>query len=47
MKRVVITGMGIYYCLGNNLETVTNSLYHGKSGIGIDERELNMDTVHL
>ncbi|HPY81154.1 MAG TPA: beta-ketoacyl-[acyl-carrier-protein] synthase family protein [Bacteroidales bacterium] len=40
MKRVVITGMGIYSCLGNNLETVTNSLYHGKSGIGIDEKRI-------
>jgi 3-oxoacyl-[acyl-carrier-protein] synthase-1 len=40
MKRVVITGMGIYSCLGNNLEAVTNSLYHGKSGIGIDEKRI-------
>ena len=36
MKRVVITGMGIYSCLGRNLEEVTRSLYAGKSGIGID-----------
>ena len=36
MKRVVITGMGIYSCLGRNLEEVTQSLYAGKSGIGID-----------
>ncbi len=36
MKRVVITGMGIYSCLGKNLEEVTQSLYTGKSGIGID-----------
>jgi len=40
MKRVVITGMGIYSCLGNNLEAVTNSLYHGKSGIGIDDKRI-------
>ena len=36
-KRVVITGMGIWSCIGKNLEEVTQSLYHGKSGIGIEE----------
>lgn len=36
MKRVVITGIGIYSCLGKNLEEVAKSLYDGKSGIGID-----------
>lgn len=36
MKRVVITGMGIYSSIGKNLEEVTKSLYNGKSGIGID-----------
>jgi 3-oxoacyl-[acyl-carrier-protein] synthase-1 len=35
-QRVVITGMGIYSTLGKNLEEVTQSLYQGKSGIGID-----------
>ena len=35
-KRVVVTGMGIYSCIGKNLEEVRDSLYHGKSGIGID-----------
>lgn len=38
MRRVVITGMGIYSCLGKNLEEVTKSLYEGKSGIGIDPK---------
>ncbi len=33
MNRVVITGMGIYSCLGTNLEEVKNSLFDGKSGI--------------
>lgn len=28
--------MGIYSCIGKNLEEVKNSLYFGKSGIGID-----------
>lgn len=36
-KRVVITGMGIYSCIGTSLEEVKNSLYNGKSGIKIDE----------
>ena len=36
-KRVVITGMGIWSCLGTNLEEVKESLYNGKSGIGVDQ----------
>jgi len=40
MRRVVITGMGIYSCIGKNLEEVKSSLYEGKSGIAFDqERE--------
>jgi len=35
-RRVVITGMGIWSCLGTSLEEVAKSLYEGKSGIGID-----------
>ena len=34
--RVVITGIGIYSCIGKNLAEVKDSLYNGKSGIGID-----------
>ncbi|SMC35220.1 beta-ketoacyl-[acyl-carrier-protein] synthase family protein [Moheibacter sediminis] len=33
MRRVVITGMGIYSSLGKNLNEVQDSLYQGKSGI--------------
>lgn len=36
MNRVVITGMGIYSCIGKNVDEVKQSLYDGKSGIGID-----------
>ncbi len=36
-KRVVITGMGIWSCLGTNIEEVKESLYNGKSGIGLDQ----------
>ena len=35
-RRVVITGIGIYSCIGKNLDEVTSSLYQGKSGIGLD-----------
>lgn len=38
MKRVVITGMGIYSCIGKNLQEVNTSLYEGKSGIIFDEK---------
>ena len=31
--RVVITGMGIYSCIGTSLSEVRDSLYQGKSGI--------------
>lgn len=36
-RRVVITGMGIYSCIGTSLEEVKQSLYHGKSGIKMDD----------
>ena len=36
MQRVVITGMGIWSCLGNTLDQVRDSLYQGKSGIVLD-----------
>jgi 3-oxoacyl-[acyl-carrier-protein] synthase-1 len=32
MNRVVITGLGIYSCIGKSLEEVKNSLREGKSG---------------
>ena len=37
MKRVVVTGMGIWSCIGRNKEEVTASLRAGRSGIGYDE----------
>jgi 3-oxoacyl-[acyl-carrier-protein] synthase-1 len=40
MRRVVITGMGIWSCLGTNKETVAKSLREGKSGIGLEEKRL-------
>jgi 3-oxoacyl-[acyl-carrier-protein] synthase-1 len=42
MKRVVITGMGIYSCLGNGLDAVRDSLYNGVSGIVFDQVRKDM-----
>ncbi len=36
MQRVVITGLGIYSCLGKNIDEVRDSLFAGKSGIVLD-----------
>lgn len=41
MARVVITGMGIWSCLGTTLEEVKESLFNGKSGIGIEQIRLD------
>ncbi|MDR3262064.1 MAG: beta-ketoacyl-[acyl-carrier-protein] synthase family protein [Tannerella sp.] len=35
-RRVVITGIGIYSCIGKNTDEVAASLYRGKSGIGVE-----------
>ncbi len=40
MRRVVVTGMGIWSCLGTNLEEVKQSLYEGRSGIGIEQERI-------
>lgn len=37
MRRVVVTGMGLVSCLGNDKESVTESLREGKSGITFNE----------
>jgi len=42
MKRVVITGMGIYSAIGKNLAEVKESLYQGKSGIILDPARKEM-----
>ena len=39
-RRVVVTGMGIWSCLGNDIEKVKNSLREGRSGIGIQPERL-------
>ena len=35
-----MTGMGIWSCLGTNLEEVKQSLYEGRSGIGIEQERI-------
>lgn len=40
-RRVVITGIGIWSCLGTNIDEVRQSLYDGKSGIGLDQERLD------
>ena len=42
MKRVVITGMGIWSCLGTTLDEVRDSLYSGRSGIVLDPARKEM-----
>ena len=37
MRRVVITGLGVVSCLGNNQEEVYQSLLNSKSGISFAE----------
>ncbi len=45
MNRVVITGMGIYSTIGLSLDEVRDSLYNGKSGIGIDEERKKLGFI--
>lgn len=42
MKRVVVTGMGIVSCLGNDKETVTDALRNGRSGIKFKQEYQDM-----
>ena len=50
MRRVVITGLGVVSCLGNNQEEVHQSLLNSKSGISYAEeyKEHNLKShVHV
>ena len=42
MNRVVVTGMGIVSCLGNDTETVLESLREGRSGIKTKQEYIDM-----
>ena len=39
-RRVVITGIGIWSCIGKNVTEVKESLYEGRSGIGLESERL-------
>ncbi|MEM1110614.1 MAG: beta-ketoacyl-ACP synthase I [Pseudomonadota bacterium] len=41
-RRVVVTGLGIVSCLGNDADSVSTSLFEGKSGISIRQEHLDM-----
>jgi len=41
-KRIVITGLGIVSCLGNDAESVTQSLYEGRSGIRVNQEQIDV-----
>lgn len=40
-RRVVITGMGIWSCIGKNIDEVRDSLFNGRSGIGLDDQRFD------
>ena len=39
-RRVVITGIGIWSCLGTSCDEVRQSLYQGRSGIGVEPERI-------
>mgnify|MGYP001814866923 CR=1 FL=1 len=41
-KRVVITGLGVVSCLGNDAESVSNSLFEGRSGIKTRQEQIDV-----
>ncbi|MBP5548596.1 MAG: beta-ketoacyl-[acyl-carrier-protein] synthase family protein [Bacteroidales bacterium] len=40
MRRVVVTGTGIWSCIGCGLDEVRDSLYAGRSGIGVEPERI-------
>ena len=41
-RRVVITGMGIVSCLGNDTDTVRQALFDGRSGISLNQAQIDI-----
>lgn len=41
-RRVVITGLGIVSCLGNDADTVSQSLFEGRSGISVSQQQIDV-----
>lgn len=46
-KKVVITGMGIWSCIGQTLDEVRDALYVGKSGIIFSPERKELGFVQL
>ena len=46
MRRVVVTGMGIWSCIGTGPEEVRASLYAGKSGIGLEQVSKRLELMY-
>ena len=42
MRKVVVTGMGIVSCIGNNKEEVLESLQNGRSGITFSDEHRDL-----
>ena len=42
MREVVVTGMGLISCIGNDLDTVSKNLKAGKSGIKLNQEYADM-----
>ena len=49
MKRVVVTGIGVVSCLGNNQDEVYQSLLNSKSGISFSDeyKEYNLKSKFM
>jgi 3-oxoacyl-[acyl-carrier-protein] synthase-1 len=45
MNRVVITGIGIYSCIGKNIDEVADSLYMGGQALYWMRSGRSLDTV--
>lgn len=39
-RRVVITGIGAWSCIGTDIDEIKKSLFEGKSGIGVEEARI-------
>ncbi len=40
-RRVVVTGLGIVSCLGNDAPAVTESLRNGRSGLRVHQEQID------
>ena len=47
MREVVVTGMGLISCIGNDLDTVSKNLKAGKSGIKLNQEYVDLSLIHI